>query len=632
MLKGGKVVGKGTYGCVYNPPMKCKGETIREDDTISKLMDKTEAVKEVTEMSVIDNIDPEYEFHVELRRICDPGAPIKGIDYRVGADGKIINKCPMMDDVLQHKNMSRMIEELNKKNLKLVKYEDGGQNLATFIGNEIGSLDTDPAKSAFFLRLFLSMENLFKGLVVMDRHEFCHFDIKLENIVIKPQTDGERFTLKYIDFGMSRNYKEIPSRGVFKNSYFAWPLETMMFVPGIYNTIASDSAKDTMLSAFNRSFSAKIANQTIDSRTLDPYTKTVNDPRIFSNYLRDIDGEGGPKKDKYEMFQEMTSKIDTFSLGIVLLECWANILKIFFYNDDATDVLLDTFTHREIFDEIQELILNMIRPYYGIRYNAEQAYAKFLSIKGLILGEDEFKALRVSGPEVLSGMESRLSQGSPDIVDDADIVTDRKKQTKRRQKTTRKPITPGARKTRKRKVTFKNTPLQYEYTPDISRGKTNAVETSPIITTTTAKQPTKITFFSKYISPESSSASSMETDSDEVPDVTSYLNFVKNQKQRQMVTPSKGKQFIIPDSGTETDTGTGTESESDTDTDTDSDTETGTPLFLGKTVLSGKPGKKALAQKAKLQSDKDKLLKRTFATDPFQTKRFNIPTMPSQID
>jgi serine/threonine protein kinase len=416
MLKGGKVVGKGTYGCVYNPPMKCMGSGEREPNTISKLMDYKEALKEVKEMSVIDNIDPDYEFHVELSKICDPGIPIQGVDYKV-KDGEIVNSCPMIESVLKTKTMSGKLAELKEKNLKLVKYEDGGTNLAVFIGDKIGQLTDDSQRSDFFLKLFLSMENLFKGLVVMERHDFCHFDIKLENIVIREQSDSEKlFTLKYIDFGMSRNFDEIPSRNVFNNAYFAWPLELMLFKQELYNAVDTDATKQTMLDAFSRSFASKVARQTIDTRTMDPYTMTINDANIFQKYIYDINGTPGVNKS--EMYHEMTSKIDVFSLGIVLLESWANILQVFFYNREATDVLLDSFTHREIFDEIHELILNMIRPYYGTRYTAEQAYNEFMSIKQLILQEDDIKPIRTTEiPGLVGAQKTRLTSGSPNIED-----------------------------------------------------------------------------------------------------------------------------------------------------------------------------------------------------------------------
>lgn len=624
MLKGGKVVGKGTYGCVYKPPMKCKGEVSREKNTISKLMDKSEAVKEVKEVSFIDNIDPDYEFHVKLQRICDPGIPISGVDYTIGEDGSVINTCPMLDDVLNQKGQSNIMNSLRNKDLKLVKYEDGGVNLATFIGSKTDSLKDDTERSLFFLKLFLSMENLFKGLVIMDRHEFCHFDIKLENIVIKPDNnmdseedtnsidDSTLFSLKFIDFGMSRTFKDIPTRSVFHNAYFAWPLETMMFIPNIYNGINSEDVQQRMLSAFEKSFAAKISTQTIDSRTMDPYTMTIMNEDVLSNYIRDITGYGGPKKDKSEMFNEMTSKIDTFSMGIVLLECWANILKIYFYNSDATDVLLESFTHREIFDEIQELILNMIRPYYGIRYNSEQAYNKFLSIKALILNEDEFKSTRVSSKSILTDMKTRLSEGSPDISV-TDQSTIKRRTTRRTKRSSGNKITRKKNKKQK-KLMFKNTPDVIVYTPQDTNTSSILSKSHPTPKLERTSGKTKSTFFADYMSPETTSESSFK---DDITPPISYSKWLDNSKTKKTI-------------GFGTHAKTGTEKKA--------------PMFIGKTVLFDPSESESNSTtedsntefetqpETILQKEKKQLLGKHLAIDPYHTNKFNVPTMPSMID
>ena len=61
--KGGKFLGKGAYGCVYNPPIPCKDSAEKwSDDYISKVMVRREASKEMRESEVIREIDPDSEF------------------------------------------------------------------------------------------------------------------------------------------------------------------------------------------------------------------------------------------------------------------------------------------------------------------------------------------------------------------------------------------------------------------------------------------------------------------------------------------------------------------------------------------------------------------------------------------
>ena len=68
---GGKFLGKGAYGCVYNPPIPCKGSTERRsDEYISKVMVRREASKEMRESEFIREIDPDSEFALFGLDIC----------------------------------------------------------------------------------------------------------------------------------------------------------------------------------------------------------------------------------------------------------------------------------------------------------------------------------------------------------------------------------------------------------------------------------------------------------------------------------------------------------------------------------------------------------------------------------
>ena len=49
-IKGGKVIGVGAYGCVFQPPLPCKEGKQPTDDMVSKLMDTEEANKEMDEI------------------------------------------------------------------------------------------------------------------------------------------------------------------------------------------------------------------------------------------------------------------------------------------------------------------------------------------------------------------------------------------------------------------------------------------------------------------------------------------------------------------------------------------------------------------------------------------------------
>ena len=45
-MHGGKVIGSGTYGCVFKPPLMCEDDTERPKNYISKVMNKRNAEEE----------------------------------------------------------------------------------------------------------------------------------------------------------------------------------------------------------------------------------------------------------------------------------------------------------------------------------------------------------------------------------------------------------------------------------------------------------------------------------------------------------------------------------------------------------------------------------------------------------
>ena len=48
--KGGKVLGSGTYGCIFRPPLLCEGQTERQKGYVTKLMLRKEAKAEYEEI------------------------------------------------------------------------------------------------------------------------------------------------------------------------------------------------------------------------------------------------------------------------------------------------------------------------------------------------------------------------------------------------------------------------------------------------------------------------------------------------------------------------------------------------------------------------------------------------------
>ena len=146
MQYGGDLIGKGTYGCVYDPPVKCKKDVCENKQCtgrVSKVMSMKAAIDELKQIINIDRIDPSNEYHIGNPKICNQ------IDF--SQEEK--NQC----DVSMEHPVS-------------LYYEFGGI--------PFDKIDHNSGE-----KIFRAMGNLFKGIVMFNHSGFIHNDIKEPNIM-----------------------------------------------------------------------------------------------------------------------------------------------------------------------------------------------------------------------------------------------------------------------------------------------------------------------------------------------------------------------------------------------------------------------------------------------------------------
>ena len=167
--KGGRIIGKGAYGCVYKPAMRCSGETARRPG-ISKLLTKSEANAEWDQTQLLRNsLDRDMSFTVYPQSRCEPRlSPSREEETEDKASG------------------SCDIPGANS----LVISPDGGVTLEKW-----RPLNGREMEVALF--------NLFVGLLVLHTGDLVHQDIKEDNALVK---EGRA---RWIDFGMMRNLNEM---------------------------------------------------------------------------------------------------------------------------------------------------------------------------------------------------------------------------------------------------------------------------------------------------------------------------------------------------------------------------------------------------------------------------------------
>lgn len=161
------LIGEGTYGKVYRPPLPCKGKQVRGRLVGKVFEDDDEFIEEVKIANQIENINSGHIFSVPMYETCP-------------------------------------------ENLQIL-YKDGGMDLYDYINDE------SPTK---FMTIMNNIKYMLRGLEIMAQNKLVHQDIKLENLVF----NGKKLYL--IDFGLMTSFAKVYKNKEFlKYDYLPFPPE-----------------------------------------------------------------------------------------------------------------------------------------------------------------------------------------------------------------------------------------------------------------------------------------------------------------------------------------------------------------------------------------------------------------------
>lgn len=289
------IIGHGTYGCIYRPPIKCGAKTRKMNyaNKIAKLLTKKSANTEYEEYSIISKIDPTNKYHLGKPVLCEADAA----DLKKQTDA---HPCKKYE------------EEKDEQEFRLLIMEYGGIELATYV----------KTPREFETRFWKKVRNLLDGAELFAKNGLTHRDIKLNNILLNPKSHN----LIYIDFGLSRNVADLKKdilNGT-KKTHFHWiyPFE---------NGLIEDASKIVkMTGAQFDAYYKKLAKTILDDISSDSSKHvseifTLSDNRLAPlNQLKKesmiydaIDSVrimGSVEK----VVDAMVKSIDTFSLGLAL--------------------------------------------------------------------------------------------------------------------------------------------------------------------------------------------------------------------------------------------------------------------------------------------------------------------------
>ena len=217
---GGKAINSGSYGCVFNPPLKCLDKTVPYNpNNISKLMYTEDANTEMSEIKkvkeIVDKIpNNEKYFIVSSVTQCNP-------DKLSKEDLELFNsECALFtDDDINDKNLN---ENLSK--LSVINMLNGGSTLNDFWKKLF-------SKKNLFNKFFTIANNslivlLINGIIPLNSKRFIHNDIKADNLVMSSD-----HIVRIIDWGLACEYdgKTIPEAIKNRGLSFNVPFSSIFF-------------------------------------------------------------------------------------------------------------------------------------------------------------------------------------------------------------------------------------------------------------------------------------------------------------------------------------------------------------------------------------------------------------------
>ena len=282
ILKGGKVIASGGFGCIFKPALKCKGKDERAKDGITKLMKKKYTARENESImkykKLLDKI-PNYSkyFLIDGFTTCEP-------DTLVEEDLENFDKkCSALKKMdITSKNVNASLDKLTALNMPY-----GGVDVGDYIEN----VNVDFKKMVDLNNALINL--LVNGIIPMNQAHVLHCDIKEANILVKEEENGAVAT-RLIDWGLSTTYtaeKKVPLPLFDRPFQYNVPFSNVIFNDK-FSQMYSDFLKKTPNPSFLliRSFVVNYVVFWMDDRG-PGHIKTINDifKEFFENSITNVE-------------------------------------------------------------------------------------------------------------------------------------------------------------------------------------------------------------------------------------------------------------------------------------------------------------------------------------------------------
>ena len=166
-MLGGHIRGQGTYGCIFQPALKCRSKKQADDSMVGKITSKQDAKNEIEIAKILSKIENSSDYVIISEPTkCVPRTKSKQND-------KDIDQCKL---------------------LKTTEIEDTVQLMMPWGGYPLSRINLDP----YVFDYFRFIEEILACGTFLLLNDLCHFDIWGNNILFDKQNKP-----RFIDFGFT---------------------------------------------------------------------------------------------------------------------------------------------------------------------------------------------------------------------------------------------------------------------------------------------------------------------------------------------------------------------------------------------------------------------------------------------
>ena len=379
-----QIIGKGGFGCVYQPSLECSDVTINYDDMVSKVLTDTDANNEFKEYKMIHRIDPRNKYHLGTPIKCKP----RNTSYNITA----LQKC-------------RKLKSQPIKNLSLLIMKNGGKNIKDYT-TEISKIKPLSEAVTELKNVLFSLSNLFQGLQLFQQYNIIHGDLKSQNVVYNPNSQKSYF----IDFGMMMMKKRVYGMGWDYISSSNLKIKALIgnlnspFESSLYDYVEFKKYVNGRKFIFDKIKNKEVIKYYMSTK-LPEDEKWLNDEfRIYyttyfeklNETLQQLSSSSEEREQKikiaFDIFKEnFTSTYDIYGMGTMFWHLlYISEILLNSYKDDAASLSKSAeYKSLEfIKDELRKLARRMCHPDNSQRIKIEQLITEYNEFLTLLVNPD----------------------------------------------------------------------------------------------------------------------------------------------------------------------------------------------------------------------------------------------------